>query len=263
MRVGFLQFNPIRKNVKQNMDCIKTLLAPHTFDLMVLPELANSGYLYEAPADLIPFSEPGDGSGEFLSAMQSICDQKDACLITGFSEKAADGILFNAAAAITRDGIGCIYRKMHLYNTEKTLFAPGDTGFKVFNYQGTRIGMLICFDWIFPEAARSLVLMGAQIIAHPANLVLPYCQAAMITRSLENGVFSITANRIGSETLGNLTLTFTGASQIVAPRGQVLATAEKTGEAVVIVEIDPKVASDKQISPHNHLIEDRRPEYYQ
>jgi len=94
---------------------------------------------------------------------------------------------------------------------------------------------MICFDWIFPEAMRTLALMGAQIVLHPANLVLPYCQDAMVTRCIENRVFEITANRIGVER----GLKFTGASQITAPGGIVLHRATKTKEEALAVDIDP------------------------
>jgi len=91
------------------------------------------------------------------------------------------------------------YRKIHLFYKEKLYFAPGENPPKVFNVNGVNIGVMICFDWIFPETARTLSLQGAELIAHPANLVLPYCQNAMITRSIENRVFTATANRVGSE----------------------------------------------------------------
>ena len=84
---------------------------------------------------------------------------------------------------------------------------------------------MICFDWFFPETARSLALLGADIIAHPANLVLPYCQKAMITRCLENRVFAVTANRIGQEKRGEDDFQFTGASQIISYDGKVLSSA--------------------------------------
>jgi predicted amidohydrolase len=82
-----------------------------------------------------------------------------------------------------------------------------------------KVGMMICFDWIFPESARTLALKGAQIIAHPSNLVLSYCQQAMFTRAVENRVFTITANRTGTEINGDKELYFTGKSVIVDTKG--------------------------------------------
>jgi predicted amidohydrolase len=121
---------------------------------------------------------------------------------------------------------------------------------------------MICFDWIFPEAARSLALQGADLIAHPSNLVLPYCHAAMATRALENGVFVATANRVGTEDRAGRSLTFTGGSRVIDPRGRVLAAAGTASEETIVVELDPAAARDKTITAHNDRLGDRRPELY-
>jgi predicted amidohydrolase len=122
---------------------------------------------------------------------------------------------------------------------------------------------MVCFDWIFPESARVLALLGADIICHPANLVLPLCQQAMTTRSLENGVFSATANRIGTEARGGKKpLTFTGRSQILDPMGQALAGLGENETGVAVVAIDPAKAHDKKITEQNDRLKDRRPEHY-
>ena len=261
MQVGFLQFRPVRQDVNANITQILSLLDPLSFDLMVLPELANTGYMYESKDALARYSEPADGSGHFISALVSLCRKKQACILSGFAEISADA-LYNSAVAVSADGKIGHYRKVHLYNTEKSLFLPGDFGFPTFSYQGVKIGMMICFDWIFPEAARTLALSGAQIIAHPANLVTPYCQAAMITRSIENRVFTITANRYGTESLASEELTFTGNSQAISPTGVLLAKAEIAQDRVIIVDIDPLSALDKQFSENNHLFDDRKPRLY-
>lgn len=123
--------------------------------------------------------------------------------------------------------------------------------------------MLICFDWIFPEAARTLSLKGAQLLAHPANLVLPWCQGAMLTRSLENAVFTITANRVGEESGQGQTLHFTGRSQVTDPTGMCLAQAGEEETTIKIVEINPRRALNKQLGPGNDLFADRQPRFYQ
>jgi predicted amidohydrolase len=121
---------------------------------------------------------------------------------------------------------------------------------------------MICFDWIFPESARTLALKGAQIIAHPANLVLPYCQDAMVTRSIENRVFTVTANRIGREKLNDQELAFTGGSQITNPKGDILFRGPMDKAAVHILTINPDQALNKHISIRNDLFKDRKPEHY-
>ena len=260
-KAGFVQFQPYRYDVQRNIDTLKTLTRAVKADLLVLPELANSGYMYRSSDTLAPYSESADGRGPFLSALQEIACETGTVLVAGFAEN-AEGVLYNSAAAVGTGGVLQVYRKTHLFFDEKNLFEPGDSGFNVFEVQGVKVGMMICFDWIFPESARTLALMGAQIIAHPSNLVLPYCQTAMVTRSLENRVFSITTNRWGGETLDDSSLTFTGASQVMSPHGARLAQAPETGDSVQVIEIDPALANDKHITARNDLFADRRPECY-
>jgi predicted amidohydrolase len=105
--------------------------------------------------------------------------------------------------------------------------------------------------------------MGADIICHPANLVLPHCQRAMRIRSLENGVFSITANRVGKEERGGKNpLRFTGGSQVVDNRGTVLTRLDRDDTGILLTDIEPEEARDKGITPQNDRFEDRRPRWY-
>ena len=260
-RVGVFQFEPVRYNVEKNLEVIEDKLQDIQADLIVLPELSNTGYLYDSPESLKPYAEPCDGNGLFLSTLRKFAQTTSGLIIVGYAE-ITDGALYNSAAAISSDGVVANYRKTHLFDHEKTLYSPGDSGFLTVTHQGVSIGMMICFDWIFPESARTLALAGAQIIAHPANLVLPYCQAAMVTRSIENRVYTITANRIGQEQLGKLSLNFTGMSQITDPSGNLLFRAQKDEPGVHILDINPEVAFQKTITDRNHLFKDRRPEYY-
>ena len=262
LTVGTVQFAPRRYDVAANIAQVAALLNGVRADLLVLPELANSGYLYASPADLVPHAEPGDGSGPFLAALRDLAAAAGGVIVTGFAERAAAG-LYNSAAAVSATGVIRVYRKTHLFLDEKSLFLPGDTGFSVFEHAGARVGMMICFDWYFPESARTLALRGAQIIAHPANLVLPHCQTAMTTRCLENRVFAVTTNRYGTETLPDgRGLTFTGASQVMDARGNRLCQAPVAGDAVLMAEIAPALADDKRVTQRNDLFADRRPEFY-
>jgi predicted amidohydrolase len=117
---------------------------------------------------------------------------------------------------------------------------------------------MVCFDWFFPEAARTLALKGADLIAHPANLVLPYCPEAMRTRCLENRVFAVTCNRVGRER----GLRYIGQSQIVDPWGKILSRASGTLEASAAVSVDLRLARSKRLNAANDLFSDRRPAVY-
>jgi predicted amidohydrolase len=260
-RAGFVQFCPERYDVDRNIVKVERLLRHVQADLLILPELANSGYMYASPRDLASYAEMGDGSGPFLTALRRLAVDTGAAIVSGFAERSVEG-LYNSAAAISPVGLLQVYRKTHLYADEKSLFLPGDTGFRLFEWRGIRVGMMICFDWHFPESARTLALRGAEIIAHPANLVMPFCQTAMVTRCLENRVFAITANRYGAETLDGKTLTFTGASQMLDTLGRRLLQAPGEGDLVAVSEIQPFLADDKRVGARNHLFDDRRPEMY-
>jgi predicted amidohydrolase len=194
--------------------------------------------------------------------MLRVARKNQIFLVFGMAER-FEGKIYNSAAVVGPDGLLGVYRKTHLFFEEKFFFTPGDTGFKVFRAGSVSIGVMICFDWIFPESARILALLGAQIICHPSNLVLPHCQDAMITRCIENGIFSITANRIGRESrAGKEPLVFTGRSQILDNRGQVLNRLGKTETGVILSDIDPAQALKKDITLHNDLFSDRRAEFY-
>lgn len=260
--IAVVQFNPDRKNIKKNIRKIQRLLNGIKADLIVLPELANTGYLYANPEDLLPLAEPQDGSGPFLSALEEFAAHTGGIIVSGYAE-GAEGKLYNSAVAVSQDGVICNYRKAHLFDREKKLFSPGNTGFQIFEWQSVKIGMMICFDWIFPEAARTLALKGAQVIAHPANLVLPYCQNAMITRAIENQVFTVTANRVGQEKLGDLQLAFTGQSQVTTPDGKIFYRGPIAKETIHLVEIDPAQALNKKLNANNDLFTDRRPSLYE
>jgi predicted amidohydrolase len=194
--------------------------------------------------------------------MLKYAHSKKSYLVFGIAEKQGNK-LFNSAVLIGPEGYIGNYRKSHLFYEEKLFFSPGDTGFNVFDIGIAKLGIMICYDWWFPEAARTLALQGADIICHPANLVLTGCHKAMQTRSLENAVYSITANRIGAEARdGKEELKFTGKSQIVDPAGQVVLSLDNDKEGIAAVDIDVERARDKSITSLNDRFVDRRPDLY-
>ncbi len=260
MKVGFLQFYPKLFHEKQNLIEIKGLLENVDADLIVLPELATSGYIFADKEELLDYTAAAR-KGRVADFFRELSDQIDAALVVGFAERRKDRF-YNSQMLVNPNGKINLYRKTHLFYKEKELFEPGDTGFHVFDFQGVKLGLMICFDWIFPESARTLALEGADIICHSANLVLPYCQKAMITRSIENRVFTITANRFGKEKNAGEEFNFTGMSQVTDPKGNVLISASKSERCVKTVEIEPAIARDKNITEFNNIQNDRRPAYY-
>jgi predicted amidohydrolase len=185
------------------------------------------------------------------------CRKNDFHLVAGFNEREGD-LLFNSSVLAGPGGVVGKFRKLHLFIDEKDIFEPGNLGLPVYDIGHCQVGMLVCFDWVFPEAWRMLALAGAQVICHPSNLVLPYAQQAVPVHAMVNRVFAITCNRTGAEK----DLEFTGQSIISDTRGQVLSRAADGEEAVAIVEIDVREADDKQITPRNDVFGDRRTDVY-
>jgi predicted amidohydrolase len=261
VRVGYLQFNPEFGAVARNLDLVTSRLEQVEADLMVLPELFASGYQFVSKDEVRELAEPVPG-GPTTQRLCELADRRGMTIVAGLPERAGSHC-YNSAVVVGPSGVLGCYRKTHLFFEETLFFAPGDSGFQVWPVGNARVGVMICFDWFYPEAARALALQGADIIAHPSNLVLPHCPESMVTRCLENRVFSITANRIGSEARGGKErLSFIGSSEVVDPRGRILHRAPREIEDLAIIEIDPAEARIKSLNPYNDLLRDRRPAFY-
>jgi predicted amidohydrolase len=260
-RVGFCQFKPELLNVDANLEKLKVMLKGVEADLIVLPELAFSGYIFKSKEEVLTIAEE-PGTSKSIDLFRKLAAENNTSYIAGFAELDGEKV-YNSCFLVNPDGTLYVYRKTHLFSREKLFFDRGDSGFFVVEAKsGVKIGMMVCFDWIFPESARTLALKGAQIICHPSNLVLPWCQQAMITRSIENRVFTITANRTGREKNGEFEMYFTGQSQVTTPKGEVLNRLNETEETVWITNIDPELANNKMVTEFNHVHNDRRSEFY-
>jgi predicted amidohydrolase len=260
MRIGFFQFAPRFGQPEHNLDALAEAVSGARADLIVAPELALSGYLFARKGEVEQMAEeiPGPATDRLtLAAAQANCH-----LVVGLAERSGER-LFNSAVLIGPKGVVGVYRKVHLFDEEKLYFAPGDRGFSLFDVRGVKVGLLVCFDHFFPEAARTLALQGAQIICHPSNLVLPeYGQLTTRVRSIENRVFWILANRYGTEERNGKTLTYSVCSQITAENGEILARAQAVGDSLTVVEVEPQRAENKRVTERNDLFADRRTKLY-
>ncbi len=258
LRLAAVQTSPVFGEVDRNIDDALSLV-PADADLCVIPELFASGYQFRDRDELMDLAEPVDG--RTVSRLADHAAATGTTLCAGWPERDGDRA-FNSAVLVRPDGSRDVYRKTHLFWDEKLIFEPGDTGFPVFEACGTTVGMMICFDWVFPEAARTLALAGARILLHPSNLVLALCPDAMVTRCVENRVFAVTANRVGTEARKEgQSLTFSGLSQVCGPLGAAMVRMGATETGVVSSDIELADA-DLQLTPRNHLFDDRRPEFY-
>lgn len=267
MRVAYLQFAPRYLEPEANRRAVGALL-DRAFDqqggadLVVLPELFTSGYFFRSSDDAREVAEPVP-EGPTTNWLAEWASRTGATLVAGLPEQGGEGALYNSAVVCSPSGFVGGYRKAHLYYEEKLHFAPGADGFPIFELaarDGTeyRLGVMVCFDWFFPESARTLAMKGADVIAHPSNLVRPNCPRAMPIRALENRVFTVTANRTGRETNGEEELTFIGQSEICDPGGEIRVRAGREEDAFGVAEVDPSDARDKHVTAHNDLWDDRQ-----
>ncbi len=255
LNIGFLQMEPELLKKDKNLSKAKSYLKLFDGDLIVLPELFDTGYNFSDKESAFEVSSPIP-NGETTQLLSTIAKNKEIYIVAGTSERDGNE-LYNSAVIVGPTGYIGKYRKIHLFFEEKEIFKPGREGFKVFDLDDFRLGVMICFDWYFPESIRTLAMNGADVVAHPSNLVLPHAPNAMPIRSLENKVFSITANRVGEEK----DLEFIGNSIISDPASEVIANLEN-GEGIEMAGIDVVRARDKSINRFNDIFDDRRPEFY-
>lgn len=251
MRVGFVQMDSQLMDIEGNVDRALGLLERVDADLMVLPELFNTGYNFSKRSQVEKVAERSP-EGFTTQKLLEFSKAKRVMIVAGIAERKG-GSIYNSAIVLNQKYLGT-YRKVHLFWNEKKFFKPGRE-FKVYG----DVGVMVCFDWYFPESMRTLMLRGARIVAHPSNLVLSHCPDSMRTRCLENRAFAVTADRIGRER----GLKYIGRSQIVTPKGRVLYRASSNREEVIVREVDLNEASNKKVTELNDIIRDRQPSAYE
>ena len=265
MLVSVAQIDPKLGEKERNLDVIVGRMeeaAGLGAEIVVFPECAIPGYMWESEDEALPYAEEIPGpSTELLEREAARLGMHVVC---GLLERDGDS-LRNAAALVGPDGLIGSYRKTHLPFLGVDRFAvPGDE-LPVYDTALGRIGVEICYDLRFPEVTRTLALKGADLTAHPTNFpVAARGQTELITvaRAAENRIFLLTANRSGKERSGE----FCGRSQIVDPSGKRLAETGESGEVLLTAEIDLEQARDKDyVVPGTYeiyLFGHRRPELY-
>lgn len=261
---GFVQTHPKFGLNEQNIEDAIKVASKVRADIYVFPELCNTGYAFTSKRECYSLAESFNQSLS-VEMFQSFTERNHCTIVAGLAEK-DNGRTYNSSVVIERGEVLGTYRKMHLFFREKLWFTQSKSGFKLFELEslGCKVGVLICFDWCFPEASRRLALRGAEIICHPSDLVLPgNAQASMSVRALENRVFTITANRVGIEARGPKdTFRFTGNSQIISPQMEKLASATATEVTAKTARLDLNLARNKHITSMNDVFKDRRAGFY-
>lgn len=263
IKVAVVQTRPVFGRVRDNVEAAVRKVQGLKVEggVVVLPELFSTGYQFTSRDEAMEYAEDAR-SGYTARRLVAAAKKSSVHVVAGIAERAG-GKVYNSSVLAGPEGVVGVYRKAHLFWNEKNIFTRGNTRFRVHDAGGVKLGMMICYDWLYPEAARTLALKGAHVICHPSNLVLPHCPQAMITRCLENRVYAATANRVGvEERIKGTRLKFIGSSQVVAPDGRVLVRASKDRVEARVVEIDTAQAVAKDVTPENRLFEDRRPALY-
>jgi predicted amidohydrolase len=267
MRIACCQFAPTVEHPSENPTRAREAICAAVdagAQLVVLPELCNSGYVFESVEEARAAAVPRDG--ELLRGWAEEAARTNALVVGGFAELAADGTLYNSSALVDRDGVRAVYRKLHLWDRESLWFAPGDDPAPVIDTPHGRIGLAICYDVEFPELTRGLALGGADLIALPANWPhddppdgRPVLHSLAAVTAYLNKLFVAVCDRSGTER----DVEFEGGSVIAGPDGALIAgPVADRGEETIIAELEPSQARDKRTSDRNDAFADRRPDRY-
>ncbi len=265
--VAAVQMTPKFAAVKENLEVVlhwADEAAKQGAQLIVFPECALTGYCFESKREAMAVAEPVDSQS--VSELVHWCRKQNCWLVVGTLERDGER-LFNTALLIGPEGVVGVYRKVHLPFLGVDRFVdPGDQPFRVYETPVGRIGLHICYDAVFPEAARVMALDSTEVLCLPTNWpegARPVAELVPRARALENRVYFIAANRVGEE--GGFK--FIGMSQIADPFGSWIAVANEPVETLLVTEIDLTEARRKRIVfvPGRYEVDrigDRRPKFY-
>ena len=259
------------KNLEKAVDSIRAA-AKQGAQIICLPELFLTQYFCQTEdPDNFSLAEPLPGPTS--TTLSNLAKELQVVLIVPLFEKRTQGIYHNTAIVIDADGsIAGTYRKMHIPDDpcffEKFYFTPGDTGFKSFSTRYGKVGVLICWDQWFPEAARLTALSGAQFLFYPTAIgyqdedakvsqqQISAWETIQKSHAISNGVFLASVNRVGRENA----LTFWGKSFICNPFGEVIGQAEDEPQTLIAKCPLSEIESTRQNWP---FLRDRRVDAYQ
>ncbi len=257
LQIAQIQFAPQLGNLQHNLNKVDELiLKSEQADFVILPELANSGYNFTDRKHAMALASTIEKS-DFVEMLVENSREQNQYIVSGFHEKDGNE-LFNTSLFISPSGEIGKYRKIHLFMNEKQIFSKGNLGLPVFQTDDFTMGMLICFDYLFPEVWRIMAIKGAEFIAHPSNLVTYKAFKVVPAQAVINRFFIFTSNRIGTVR----DISFSGKTFAVDPEGDVIAEASADKEEILFTEFDPKLSHNKMITKKNHVLNDRFPGEY-
>ncbi len=253
-------------------------------DLVALPELFRAQYFCQRE-DHAMFDLAEPVPGPTVERLSALARELQVGILAPVFERRAAGVYHNTVAAIERDGslVG-IYRKMHIPDDplyfEKFYFTPGDLGFRSFRLAAGRVGVLICWDQWYPEAARLTALTGAELLVYPTSIGWhpgekeefgeaqhDAWRTIQRAHAIANGVYVAVPNRVGLEhgdvrgdRVEGPGIEFWGGSFVADPFGRVLAEASTEREEVLVAEVDPNAV--EKTRQHWPFLRDRRLDAY-
>lgn len=256
-KLAQIQFAPLLGDVNANCEKAESLIS-QCFDkqLIILPELSDTGYNFPNRKYAFDLAFDIDKS-PFVKMLLRKSEEMSTGIVSGICEKVGDK-LYNSSIFVSNGKIIGTYRKIHLFMNEKDIFESGTGGLEVHKIGDVNVGILICFDYLFPEVWRIIAQKNADLIAHPSNLVTYNAFKVVPAQAIINKVFIATTNRIGSER----DLTFAGRSFICQPNGNIIKEAGKDTEEIIESSLDTTLSKDKMITARNHVFNDLKPESY-
>lgn len=259
------EFGDVEQNRARSLERIAEA-AERGADIVVLPELASTGYAFVDTEEAAYYAEPGDGAT--VRAWQEAADAFRVVIVAGFCERNDAGMPFNSAAILVPDAPPTVYRKAHLWDRERFIFAAGDGRPPVVRTPHGLISTVICYDLEFPEWVRLAALAGAELICAPVNwpdlgrptgerageIVRAQAQASM------NRVAVAACDRAGVER----GVPWSSASAILDADGWPLALADQAerGAETLLARVDLAASRDKRIAAYSDVIADRRTDLY-
>ena len=264
-RIVCCQLHPVQADLAANRELTRRAIAEAVAaggKIVVLPELATSGYLFDSREEAA--SVAITAQHDLFSDWAAEVSPGGSLVVGGFCELGEDGVLYNSAAVVDATGVVAVYRKTHLWDREKLIFAAGTAEPPVLETAFGRLGVLICYDLEFPELTRALALRGADLFVVPTNWPLvfrppgerpPEVIIAMAA-ARTNRVFIACCDRTGTERGQE----WTAGTTVIDECGWVLSTVAEDGMAQA--DIDLSLARTKALSPLSDAFGDRRPELY-
>ena len=233
--------------------------------IVVLPELAASGYAFRDAAEARALAEPPDGPT--VSGWAERAAAHDLVVVGGFAEAGDDGRVYNSAAAVDASGLRAVYRKVHLWDREPEAFTPGTAPPAVLDTPHGRIGVMVCYDLEFPEWVRAAALAGAELLCVPTNWPRGPRPAGERPMEVLRTMVSAATNRMAVAVCDRCGtergVEWVAGTAIAGPDGWLLAGPPAAPEPVLLLaDVDLVAARDKAVGPRNDALLDRRPALY-